>query len=285
MATEPSPPTARVLDILELVAAKGDEALRAADVARELDLAKATVHAILHTLGDRGWLVRSTDGRRLRLGPGLAPVVSAFADQRTLTRLTIRAAAGLSSATGWTASTVELIDNTMYVSTIDPGDPSVVHGERVPYAAPLGTLFAAWAHPDDRLTWLRRGRLNEAAIAAYGAHLDQARADGVLIERMSPVVEHVASLVQAADQGAFPEAVAQLAGDLLDEVVRTSIGTREAPTTEHPVTSIAAPVPNEDGTVTTALALHPFRQLTNHDTRRAASMVRQAARSIGPSRR
>ena len=280
MALDGSPPTTRVLDVLELVATRRDRPLRAADVARELGISKATSHAIIHALTERGWLVRSPEERRLSLGPGLGPVVSAFSDQRTITRLTVRAAAGLATATGWTASVVELIDDVMYVSTIEPDDVSIIHGQRVVYAAPFGTLFAAWATAAGRLAWLRRGRINDAAIASYGAHLDKARADGVLVERMSPVVDHVTSLIHAADEGDFPEAVRQLAGELLDEVVRTGIGTREPPATEHPVTSIAAPVPGPDGTVTTALVLHPLRELSNHAARRAASMVRQAAASI-----
>lgn len=280
MPASSSPPTTRVLDVLELVAARRETPLRAADVARELGLSKATAHAILHTLADRGWLVRSPGTGHLGLGPGLGPVASAFSDQRTLTRRGVRAAAGLATATGWPASLIELVGDVMYVSTLDPADLSVIRGQRVDYAAPFGTLFAAWAEPEERLAWLRRGRLTDAAIASYGAHLDQARADGVLVERMGPVVEHVSSLVRAAEEGAFPGAVRQLAGDLLAEVVRTGIGTREHSATEHPVTSIAAPVPGPDGTVRTALVVHPLRELSNRAARRAGSMVRQAARAI-----
>lgn len=280
MARDSSPPTTRVLDVIELVAARGDRSLRAADVARELDLSKATTHAIFQVLTERGWLVKSPVDRHIGLGPGLAPIVSAFSEQRAVTRLALRAAAGLVTATGWTASVVELIDDVMYVSTIEPDNVAVIQGQRVAYAAPFGTMFAAWATPEDRLAWLRRGRINEAAIASYGAHLDQARADGVLIERMSPVVDHVTSLIQAADEGDFPEAVRELAGELLDEVVRTGMGSREPAATEHPVTSIAAPVPDLDGAVATALVLHPLRELSNRAARRAASMVRQAAQSI-----
>ncbi len=277
---ESSPPTMRVIDVVELVAGRRDRSLRAADIARELGLSKATSHAIVHALTERGWLVRSSGDRHLGLGPGLAPVASAFADQRSVTRLAVRAAAGLASATGWSASVIELVEDVMYVSTIDPEDISVLHGQRVAYAAPFGTLFAAWATPEHRLAWLRRGRLTDAAIASYGAHLDQARSEGVLIERMSPVVERATSLVKAAEEGSFPGAVRQLAGELLDEVVRTGIGVPESGATEHPVTSIAAPIPGPDGEVVTALVLHPLQQLSNQAARRAASMVRQAAASI-----
>ncbi|TWG96786.1 DNA-binding IclR family transcriptional regulator [Nocardioides sp. J9] len=278
MTASPSPPTTRVVDVLELVAARRDRPLRAADVARELGLSRATTHAIVHTLAARGWLVRSPDTGHLALGPALGPVAAAVAEQRTGTRLGVRAAAGLASATGWPASVVELVDDVLYVSSVDPDDLTVMRGQRLPYAAPFGTLFAAWAEPDERRGWLRRGRLTEAAVASYGAHLDQARADGFLVERMSPVVEHVSSLVQATHEGDFPAAVHELAGELLAEVVRTSMETHDA--ASQPVTSVAAPVPGPDGTVRTALVVHPLRDLTGAEVRRAASMVRQAAKAV-----
>lgn len=280
MLADVSPPTARVLDVLELVALRRNQPCRAADVARELGLSKATTHAIVHQLAKRGWLVRSTTDRYLSLGPALAPIASAFSEQRAVTRHAVRAAAGLASATGWAASVVELIGEVMYVSTVNPEDLSYVRGQRVAYAAPFGTLFAAWATPDERLAWLRRGRLNEAMIASYGAHLDTARSQGFLIERMSPVVQHATSLVQATNEGAFPEAVGQLAGELLDEVVQTSIGLSDGVGVEHPVTSIAAPVQRGQDAVTTALVVHPLCELNHRTARRAASMVRQAARAI-----
>ncbi len=280
MATDSSPPTTRVLDVLELVAGQSDSRLRAADVARELQLSKATSHAIIHALTDRGWLVRTGPDREITLGPGLASVASAFADQRMVTRLAVRAALGLSKATGWTSSVVELADLTMFVSTIDPGDSTVIQGQRIAYAAPFGTLFAAWGTPAERVAWFRRGGLTEAAVASYGAHLDQARADGVLIERMSPVVQHVASLVQAAEDRVFPTAVRRLAGDLLEEIVRTGIGDREPLGVEHPVTSIAAPIMFPDGAVAAALVVHPLRDLSARETRRQGNMVRQAASSV-----
>lgn len=279
LAAESSPPTARVLDVLELVARRGDHALRGADIARELGLSRATSHAILRTLTDRGWLVRSSGERLIGLGPGLALITTSFAEQRTVTRLALRAASGLAAATNWRASVVELVEETMYVSTIDPGESVSLGAQRMPYLAPFGTLFAVWATDEERLEWLRRGRLSAAAIAAVGAHLDQARADGVLIERMSSVVEHVTSLLAAADGGDFPEAVRLLAGELLEEIVRTGLG-QDDPGNTHPVTSIAAPIPDAGGRVATALVLHPFQELTKDEIRRASSMVRHAASSV-----
>src|SRR5690242_5824092 len=121
------------MDVLELVARRGDRALRAADLARELGLARATAHAIVETMLERGWLVRSVPERFLGLGPGLALLASAFDDQRVGSRLAIRAASALAVATGSLASVVELVGETMFVSTVDGAAPAAVQARRVPF--------------------------------------------------------------------------------------------------------------------------------------------------------
>ncbi|MGY1938758.1 helix-turn-helix domain-containing protein [Nocardia gipuzkoensis] len=72
-----SAPTARVVDIIELLSRPGSERLRYSDIARELDLTQATTHAILKTLCDRGRVSRDPAVKTFALGPGLAPVAAA----------------------------------------------------------------------------------------------------------------------------------------------------------------------------------------------------------------
>ena len=72
------------LAVLDLLAARPQLGL--SDIARELGLAKSTLHRVLAVLVERGWAVRDTDGRfslgirALRLGSSSAdlPIVKAF---------------------------------------------------------------------------------------------------------------------------------------------------------------------------------------------------------------
>ncbi len=72
------------LAVLDLLAAQPQLGL--SDIARELGLAKSTLHRVLAVLVERGWAVRDTDGRfslgirALRLGSSSAdlPIVKAF---------------------------------------------------------------------------------------------------------------------------------------------------------------------------------------------------------------
>ena len=72
------------LAVLDLLAARPELGL--SDIARELGLAKSTLHRVLAVLVERGWAVRDTEGlfslgiRALRLGSSSAdlPIVKAF---------------------------------------------------------------------------------------------------------------------------------------------------------------------------------------------------------------
>lgn len=283
--SDSSPPTTRVMEVLELVGARGADVLRSADLARELGIAKATTHAIVQTLCDRGWLVRSPLGRKLSLGPGIAPLARAVVEQRGLSSRALDAARGLAITTGYTSSVVELEGDVMYVSSVDPTGPrGHVLADRVAYAAPFGSLFAAWGTAGERAEWLRRGLVTGPAAAAYQAYLEKARTDGVLVERMSPVVEHVAPLLRAIETGSVSDDLRSLVRTLHDEVVRVGLDRRPS-AAPQPVTSVAAPVHSEDGRVATALVVHPFTTIGSRDLQRAKALVVRAAEAVTESRR
>jgi predicted transcriptional regulator len=67
-----SPPTQRVVRILNLLARDPDQKLTVTAIARRLDLNLATCQAILATLADAGFIVRSSVDRTYTIGPALA---------------------------------------------------------------------------------------------------------------------------------------------------------------------------------------------------------------------
>jgi IclR family acetate operon transcriptional repressor len=64
----------RALDLIELIAERGQDGARLTDLARALDMSKAAVYALLQTLLARGFLSDISEGanRRYRLGLALA---------------------------------------------------------------------------------------------------------------------------------------------------------------------------------------------------------------------
>ena len=91
-----SPPTARVLDVIELLARSADRSFTLAQIVRELRITWATGHAILATLVERGWASRDETDKSFRLGPALAVASDEAVAARPLGRLVRRAADDLS---------------------------------------------------------------------------------------------------------------------------------------------------------------------------------------------
>ncbi|HEY0226704.1 MAG TPA: helix-turn-helix domain-containing protein, partial [Mycobacterium sp.] len=96
-----SAPTARVLDVVELLARSANARLRFSDIVRELDLTQATVHAILKTLCDRGWASRDPVTKTFALGPALAVVGARMDTARPLAHAARSAALRLSRDVGY----------------------------------------------------------------------------------------------------------------------------------------------------------------------------------------
>ena len=107
-----SAPTARVLDVVELLARPGNEQLRFSDVVRELDLTQATAHAILKTLCDRGWASRDPVAKTFSLGPALAVVAARTDTARPLAHAARASRCELSAEVGFAASVVERFGTT-----------------------------------------------------------------------------------------------------------------------------------------------------------------------------
>jgi DNA-binding IclR family transcriptional regulator len=186
-----SPPTERVIRVLNLVAAHPRQRFTVSELARRLDITKATCLAIAGTLAQSGYLVRDDTDRTYGLGPVLLTLGGAAQDSFAslevarphLRRITER------FGTSCTASTVIGDDIVVLERTGLPGvmDSAVKVGQRYPYAPPSGVVFAVW-QPDQAIDhWLAgyppvpidRDRLGQLAASC--------RRLGYLVERLSEV--------------------------------------------------------------------------------------------------
>src|SRR3954452_25523721 len=66
-----SPPTERVVRILDFLAGRPEERFGLSDLARRLGLSKPTCLGIVTSLTDAGYLVRDAGDKTYRLGPSL----------------------------------------------------------------------------------------------------------------------------------------------------------------------------------------------------------------------
>ena len=258
-----SAPTARVLDVVELLARSGNARLRFSDVARELDLTQATAHAILKTLCDRGWASRDPVTKTFTLGPALAVVAARMDAARPLAHAARSAALRLAGEVGYAASVVERFGDSLVVTAFE-GDPSTqpsgIPGDRIPYAPPFGVALAAWDTHEEQRAWIRRGAGGNAdRTQRLERVLEHTRKRGFDVDWTTPALAQAVQLVGTLDSNEMPTPVRHILDQLLVEFSTIGFLSDDNPgRRKQPVATIAAPVFDHRRQVALMVAVHPL---------------------------
>lgn len=155
----PAPAVERAVRIIDHLAVE-PEPVSLSELARRLDLNKATAHATLSALVDAGYLLRHPTRKDYRLGPRLMAVGEAARNQYPVVDFARDELRRLSTDLGMecVASTA-IGDEMVIVDTAGPARPFGVTasvGFRFPLVPPMGTVFMAWSDADEIDQWLRR---------------------------------------------------------------------------------------------------------------------------------
>ncbi len=188
-----TPALSRSLDILELFT-DGRDSVSAPEIVRELNLPRTSVHELLHTLSDRGYLRQHPDiPGRYQLGLQLFRLGSVYAEQLDLAKLGQQVAQDVVAQCNETAH-VAILDGThiVYIAKVDSSRTvrmvSTLGGRVVAHCTALGkTLLSALSESE-----LRR-RFGEDPLPAMTANsitelprlldtLAEVRASGVAVE-------------------------------------------------------------------------------------------------------
>jgi DNA-binding IclR family transcriptional regulator len=147
----------RTMQILEVLRRHTSEPLTLSDIARATGIHKATVSSTLTTMASYD-LVRRDDALRYSIGGGFVRLGHAFARQypqfvhgrEEIVRLV--ASTGLSCAAiardGEDLVVLDMLGNSQ------PAHLYMRIGTRVPLVPPVGTIFKAWAKPDEMDAWI-----------------------------------------------------------------------------------------------------------------------------------
>ena len=217
------PAAARALEILSFLAAQPDESFTLSELARVLDIGPGTIHALLATIEEAGYVDRDPVRRRYSLGPAAVAVGHAALERRPEIDLARDEVRRLAREHGCEAIAATLVGEEILM-VARAGRERVLRalrprtGQRLPHRPPIGAVFAAWAPPAAQERWAaggppehrevyaatlravrRRGYdigLRSAARDAVGAVLGEfARAP------RGPVREHLAELLAALGPG------------------------------------------------------------------------------------
>lgn len=277
-----SPPTERVVAILDFLARRPDRRFGLSELARQVELSKPTCLGILGALVDSGYLMRNDD-KTYRLGPALISLGRAAQECLHVGPEARDELRRVSAAFATTAALSAVVDDRITVLELVPApdaDVRVRVGQSYPFAPPVGLMYVLW--DDDALrTWL--ARQPTIPLRTDGARLDrviaECRADGYLVERLTPGGQRLYALM-AGLSGDLPDELRALLGELVSDVgERVYLRSEAAPGSRgrHDINVISAPVYDHHQRQTMVVSLQVDRPLTDTQiTKWARGLIRTA---------
>lgn len=284
-----SPPTQRVVAVVELLAASPDP-LTAARIADALGLNRSTTGSILQTLQHHGWVRRRPD-LTYRLGPALPRLAARAGDARSGPDELARRLDALADDTGCGVALLRIdgpeVRFDAVVADRGPIPAGITAGARLPLAPPAAATLVAHGTAATRRAWLaaappgRRATYRQllADVQATGTAVWGVDADSVpLLEVLAEVVAHL-----TADPGSrrLRQRVLALLGGISGDPYRPgALDTDEA----LPISYLAAPVFTPDGVAAAELLIGPLRAAVDRAERRHyLTALTDTARRIGPA--
>lgn len=277
-----SPPTDRVVRILDYLAARPAERFGVSELARRVGLSKPTCLGIVTSLCDAGYLVRDAADKTYRLGPSLITLGHRAQESMRVSPAAREELRRLSARFGVTAALSGVVDDRITVlDLVAPAGarPGVEVGQSYPFAPPVGLMFVLWDDEAER-DWLAKEptlplRTNTGWLNRVIA---ECRTDGYLVERLTPGGRRLYSLL-AGMSAELPDELRALLGELVSDIgervyLRSeSAGARQ----RHDISVISAPVYDHHQRQAMVASLQIGRALTDAEiTDRARALMAAA---------
>lgn len=155
-----TPAIERAVAVLNHLAAHPDETFSLSELARDLDMNKATAHALLATLVDASYLVRDEDDKTYALGPALIAVGNAAVEAYPAATIAESSMEELAAEFDLECvASASIGDEIVILASAGSTRPigmNIRPGLRLPLVPPLGTVFVAWESRQRIDRWLSR---------------------------------------------------------------------------------------------------------------------------------
>jgi DNA-binding IclR family transcriptional regulator len=279
-----SPPTDRVLDVLDFLTTRPDERFGLSEIARRLDISKPTCLGIVNALARRGYLVRDPADLTYGLGPALVAAGRAAQGSFAVGYVARRHLEALSRRYGTTCTASAVVgDQIMVLERTGPAHGSVRVGQRYPFAPPVGLMYVLWDHDEAFNRWL--SRRPTLPVTLDRTHLrrvvGECRRRGYLVESLTPSGLRLYSLMAGVAAYDLPPRVQELIGEMASNLgERVYLDADLSPRRRRPVNLIAAPTYNTEGRQELVLSLHVGESVTGAEVVRRASALVAAADAV-----
>lgn len=281
-----SPPTKRVVAVLDFLARYPHERFGLSELARRLGLSKPTCLGIVTTLTAAGYLLRDPADKTYRLGPTLIALGHNAQESMRVSPSARGELQRLSAAHNCVAGLSAVVDERItLLELVAPAgvNPGVRVGQSYPFAPPVGLMFVLW--DDGALTnWLSQpatiplpadnGRL-ERVVA-------ECRSTGYLVERLTPGGRRLYALM-AGVSSTLPDELRMLLGELMSAIgervyLRSEAGSTARQRTD--VSVISAPVYDHHHRQVMVASLHVGTALTDTEINRWAKDLMATADNL-----
>jgi DNA-binding IclR family transcriptional regulator len=283
-----SPPTRRVVEIIELLTKRAALPTRLSDIVKTLGLNQATAYTIMKELVDTGWVTRDPVDKTFSIGGALVSLARQFDQTPSVAHAVHAAAQAAAASTGYAASVSERTGNQLVITAFinsRTGRDDQWHaavGDRLPFAAPFGPVFAAWEPDAERRAWIQRSGVNSRAFQVQlEQFLDETVSQGFSVERMSPEMGSAIPVMTRLQAAALSGSMRERLGEVLLEMTGTPSTPADSRSQQrHYVGAISAPVFDSLGRVTHNISVHPFTNLPARKIQQTGRRLRRAAQAI-----
>ncbi len=264
-----SPPTERVVAILDFLAEHPHDRFGLSELSRRLAMSKPTCLGIVTTLTGARYLVRDARDKTYRIGPRLISLGHTAQESMRVNPAVRTELRHLSAMYDTTAALSAVIDDRITLLELvgPPGtDVGVRVGQSYPFAPPVGLMFVLW--DDDALrTWLAKEPT--IPLRTDTERLDRViagcRADGHLVERLTPGGRRLYSLM-AGVSSTLPDELRALLGELVSDIgERVYLRTEESGGQRHDISVISAPVYDHHQRQVMVTSMHVGESLTDDE--------------------
>jgi DNA-binding IclR family transcriptional regulator len=280
-----SPPTERVVRILDFLAGHADQRFGLSELARRLDLSKPTCLGIVTALCEAGYLVRDNSDKTYRLGPSLITLGHKAQESLRVSPAARDELRRLSARFGVTAALSGVIDDRItLLELVAPAGvrAGVEVGQSYPFAPPVGLMFVLWDEQALR-DWLAKEPTLplRTKTARLNRVIENCCADGYLVERQTPGGRRLYALMAGMSSN-LPDELRALLGELVSDIGERVYLRDESPRGRkpHDISVISAPVFDHYQRQVMVTSLHIGKALTDKEITECAHLLMATADTV-----